>query len=109
MPSRKNADGDVLRMVKEFGLGKFLGAMMWLMKEICGMPESDLLCPPVVKEGKFLLSEIMAGGNFGKYRNDDLQRNTLARKRALLPHYPSEVLWMIPWKIWHKCWRMVNS
>ncbi len=95
-----------LNVLKCIGLGKFAAAMMWVMREVCGMPTSDLLCEPNEKEGMFLLSEMMAGGNFGQERNDGKFRNSFSRWMMMVKHYPSEVLWMIPWKIWHKGWMM---
>ena len=70
--------------------------------------EDWMLCEPNEKEGRFLLSEIMAGGNFGKSRQDEKVRNSFSRWMMMLKHYPSEVLWMVPWKVWHKGWRLVN-
>lgn len=95
-----------LKIIRELGIEKFLSAMMWELKEVCGMPPEFMLCEPNETEGKFLLKEIMAGGNFGKARSDGLKRNSFNRYRVMVRHYPSEVLWMIPWKVWHKCWRI---
>ena len=100
---------EVCAELKRFGLDRFSGAMMWVLNEVCGMDEAYLLCEPNEKEGRFLLDEIMRGGNFGHYRSDNRKRNSATRMHALLPHYPSEVLWVVPWKLWHKCWRMVNG
>lgn len=100
---------DTLRFISRIGLGKFLGAMMWLMKDVCEAADEMLLCEPDEREGRFLLNEVMEGGNFGKYRTDNLKHNSAARVFTLLPHYPNEVLWVVPWKCWHKCWRMVNQ
>lgn len=95
-------------ILKTFGLLKFAEATMWVLKDICGMSDEYLICEPNEKEGRFLLDEIMRGGNFGKFRTDNRRRNSLPRILALLPHYPSEVLWVVPWKVWHWCWRKVN-
>ncbi len=99
---------DVQSLLRRFGMIKFASAMMWVLQEVCGMSSEYFLCEPNEKEGRFLLDEIMRGGNFGHYRTDNRKRNTVARMLALLPHYPQEVLWVVPWKIWHKCWRMLN-
>ena len=99
----------VTLLLKRFRMMRLAGAMMWVLKEVCGMDEACLLCEPNEKEGRFLLDEIMRGGNFGHYRSDNRKRNSATRMLALLPHYPSEVLWVVPWKLWHKCWRMVNG
>lgn len=100
---------DVVANLERFGLMKLAGAMMWVIQEVCGMSSDYLIYEPNEKEGRFLLDEIMRGGNFGKYRRDNLRKNTAARMFALLPYYPSEVLWMMPWKLWHKGWRMLNK
>ena len=99
----------VVANLKRFEMMKLAGAMMWVLQVVCGMSSDYLICEPNEKEGRFLLDEIMRGGNFGKYRRDNLRRNTVARMFILLPHYPSEVLWVVPWKLWHKVWRMVNK
>ena len=100
---------DIIRVLKSIGLAKFTGAVMWVMQEVCVMPESELLCSPNEKEGTFLLEEIMAGGNFGQTRTDGKVRNSFSRWMMMVKHYPGEVLWMLPWKGWHKVWRLVNQ
>ncbi|MCR5573687.1 MAG: nucleotidyltransferase family protein [Bacteroidaceae bacterium] len=103
-----NGRDEAMRTLKSIGLVRFTSAMMWVLHEVCGMPASELLCEPNEKEGKFLLSEIMTGGNFGKTRQDGKVRNSLSRWLMMVKHYPSEVLWMVPWKVWHRCWRFFN-
>lgn len=98
----------VVSLLKRFELIRFAGAMMWVLKEVCGMPAEYLIGEPNEKEGRFLMDEVMRGGNFGKYRKDSHKHNTASRMFSLLPHYPSEVLWVVPWKLWHKCWRLMN-
>lgn len=96
-----------IRAINSFGLGKFCGAMMWVLKDACGMPSEYLLCEPDEKEGRFLLSEIEASGNFGHQRLDDRGQNTFARHLIMLKHYPRQVIWMVPWKLWHWFWRIL--
>lgn len=101
--------------LKSFGVGKFAASIMHIMRRVFNIDESLILCKPNAEEGQFLLSEIMRGGNFGRYddRNEyfpvdnKIQRGFLNTKRNLcyLKHYPSEVLWMPLWKMWHWCWR----
>lgn len=100
---------EVINTLKGLGLEKFAGAMMYVLKEVCGASEDILLCEPDVKEGKFLLSEIMAAGNFGHQRiGESLPTNSPKRYWVMMKHYPSEVLWQIPWKVWHCGWRKTN-
>lgn len=99
---------EVAEMLKEFGLYKLASAIMWVLTETCGMSNTELLCEANEKEGRFLYDEIMRGGNFGHYRKDDRKRNTVTRYIALLPHYTNEVLWVLPWKIWHRSWMVLH-
>ena len=109
---------DVLHEIKALGLSDFLSAMMWVIQVVCFPKEDERgksedvdwkLCEPNEKEGRFLLNEIMRGGNFGHHRNDNLQRNTIRRWSMVVKHYPNEVLWMVPWKIWHKSWMLIHK
>lgn len=98
-----------------FGMKKFVGAVMYVLRIVFGADENILLCEPNYKEGEFLLDEILRGGNFGKYddRNQyvpDTHRwkrglNNAKRNIRFLKNYPSEVLWMPLWKTWHWGWR----
>lgn len=99
----------VIADLKRFGMMSLAKAMMWVLQKVCRTPKDYLLCEPDEKEGLFLLDEIMRGGNFGHYRRDKRRRNSINRMFAMLPHYPQEVLWMVPWKCWHKCWRLLNA
>ena len=83
---------------------------MWIMKNVFGMNDDMLLCKPNDNEGRFLLSELIAAGNFGIQRiGPELKANSLERYRLMIKHYPKDVFWMIPWKIWHRCWRWMNN
>ena len=99
----------VVADLKRLGLLRLASAMMWVLEEVCGMGQELLLCNPDEKDGVFLLDEVMRGGNFGHHRMDNRRRNTAGRMFALLPHYPREVMWIVPWKLWHKCWRFLHS
>lgn len=101
--------------LKTFGLGKFAAAVMYIEQKVFDIEESNMLCQPNEKEGEFLLDEILRGGNFGHFddRNvtidvdDRFKRGLYNVKRNFryLKSYPSEVLWMPIWKIWHWYWR----
>jgi len=86
-----------LETITSIGLNKFLGAMMWVLKDACGLKGQYLLCEPNEKEGRSLLKDIVASGNFGKQRKGEtLKRNSLKRYWIMMKHYPTEVFWMIP-------------
>ena len=57
----------VQRELKFLGLWKFAGAVMYVMKEVLGMPEDRMIAPVDEKRGELLLAEILEGGNFGRH------------------------------------------
>ena len=63
--------------LKELGLWKFAGGIMYIMQEVFGMPASRLIVPLSEKYGKFMLNEVLEAGNFGKH--DD--RNRFGRSK----------------------------
>lgn len=99
----------VVRNLRSLGLMKLAAAVMWVLQDVCGMSSDYLLCEPNEKEGRFLLKEIIDGGNFGRYREGEDTQNTTSRMLTMLLHYPNEVLWVLPWKVWHKAWRLFRK
>ena len=55
------------RLISRFHLQRFASSSMWIMKEVFGLEKRYLLCKPDAKVGRFLFSEIIQSGNFGKY------------------------------------------
>ena len=90
----------VQKELKELGLWKFAGGIMYIMQEVFGMPASRLIVPPNEKYGKFVLNEVLEAGNFGKHdaRNrfgrsqlgHNLQR--VYRDIRLMRYFPAEAL-----------------
>ena len=113
--SNKQEREDAFNTLKRLNLQKFTGAIMYVLQDVFALDDEWMLCEPNQKEGAFLLDEIMRGGNFGQYDdrnkwyevNQRLKRGLFNAKRNLryLAHYPSEVLWIPAWKLWHWCWR----
>lgn len=108
-----------LMKLREFGVGRFCGAMMYVLQKVFGMEQEYLLCEPNMKEGGYLLNEIMMGGNFGHYDKrikKSVNESKMARflrqtQRNLhqFTHYPTESFFS-PWwraKIW--IWRKWNG
>lgn len=110
---------DIKKQLRKFGLLKFVGAMMYVLKEVCGMKEDMMLIQPNEKAGKLLLQEILLTGNFGKYdeRYDRKEHEGVvsANKRKmnrwikLVRDYPAEVIYIPAWKLWHWSWRKWNG
>ena len=99
--------------LKELGLWKFAGAIMYIMQEVFGMPSSRLIAPPNEEYGKFVLNEVLEAGNFGKHdaRNrfgrsqlgHNLQR--VYRDMRLVRYFPAEALSEPLFRVWHFFWR----
>ena len=103
--------------LKELGLWKFAGGIMYIMQEVFGMPASRLIVPPNEKYGKFVLNEVLEAGNFGRHdaRNrfgrsqlgHNLQR--VYRDIRLVMYFPAEALSEPIFRTWHFFWRMKNK
>ena len=104
----------VQKELKELGLWKFAGVIMYIMQEVFGMPASRLIVHPNEKYGKFVLNEVLEAGNFGKHdaRNrfgrsqlgHNLQR--VYRDIRLVRYFPAEALCEPLFRIWHFFWRL---
>ena len=100
--------------LKELGLWKFAGGIMYIMQEVFGLPASRLIVPPNEKYGRFVLNEVLEAGNFGKHdaRNrfgrsklgHNLQR--VYRDMRLVRYFPAEALSEPFFRVWHFFWRL---
>ena len=107
----------VQKELKELGLWKFAGGIMYIMQEMFGMPASRLIVPPNEKYGRFVLNEVLEAGNFGRHdaRNrfgrsqlgHNLQR--VYRDIRLVRYFPAEALCEPLFRVWHFFWRMKNK
>ena len=111
---------ECLRQIERFGMKRFASAMMYVLQTVFAMPDKYLICLPNKEEGKFLLSEIMQAGNFGRYDERikrvegscscmKVQWNHAFEKwkhnLRLIAHYPEEVLWEPIFRVYHLVWR----
>ena len=107
----------VQKELKELGVWKFAGGIMYIMQVVFGMPASRLIVPPNEKYGKFVLNEVLEAGNFGRHdaRNrfgrsqlgHNLQR--VYRDIRLVRYFTGEALCEPLFRIWHFFWRMKNK
>lgn len=105
------------RSIERLGMKRFARAVMYIMVELFGMERRYLLFEPDEREGKFLIEEVLTGGNFGQYdmRLGDKNHETVGRRwlrmsvrnMRFVKHYPSEALceplfrtWFWMWKRW---------
>ena len=112
--SSSTAIDRVQEELKELGLWKFAGGIMYIMQEVFGMPASRLIVPPNEKYGRFVLNEVLEAGNFGRHdaRNrfgrsqlgHNLQR--VYRDIRLVRYFPAEALCEPFFRVWHYFWRL---
>ena len=112
----------MMEIVSWFGMRKFAGALMYVMKVLLGMPQEYLLCEPSEKDGKFLMDEILMSGNFG---HDDPRMGQLVqggyfksrisqawrrfkRNMRFLTSYPGEVIWEPVIRVEHFAWKKLE-
>ena len=106
------------RDLKRLGLWHFAGAVMYVLYEVLGLPAEKQVVPIDVKRGKLLLSEIIYGGNFGKYASKygHFTQQGMAKKHFLkiwrnmhfVRYYPAEALSEPIFRTWHFFWRLFH-
>ena len=109
----------VQKELKPLGLWKFAQAVMFVMKEVFGLSEDRMIAPTDEKEGRFLLDEIMKGGNFGQY--DDRMGSKVGeskihryfrmnlRNLRFVKHYPTEALSEPLFRTWFAVWKKIHG
>ena len=108
----------VQKELKHLVLWKFAQAVMFVMKEVFGLSEDRMIAPMDEKEGRFLLDEIMRGGNFGQY--DDRMGSKVGeskihryfrmnlRNLRFVKHYPTEAVCEPIFRTWFAGWKFIN-
>lgn len=116
-PSLKGGESqtELAKLLKTFGMWKFARGVMWVLQEVFGLEKEYMICEPLESEGQFILSEVMAGGNFGHHderllseKGGKLQtlKKVIKHNAHLMRHYPAEIVWPPIWFVWHKLWKM---
>lgn len=116
--NRNQKDDEWLKdQVAAFGMKSFAEATIWIMGKVFGMGMIDVPWIPDEREGRFVLNEIIIGGNFGKgddrYNKADSHAGMLGdiirRDLHLASHYGSEAAMAPMYYIWHFCWKRMNN
>lgn len=107
------------RELKHLGLWKFAQAVMYVLNETLGLPKEKMIAPINVNEGRFLLTEIMQGGNFGQYdtrlgskKNEGKLHRYLRmnlRNFRFVKHYPTEALSEPLFRTWFALWKKIHG
>ena len=111
-----NMDDHLMRDVESMGMTRFASATMWVLQTVFAMPAIPSLWKADEGEGRFLLGEIMAGGNFGKcdarYCHATSKAGKLVeisrRNWHLLSHYGSDAIAAPVYYIWHFFWKRIQ-
>lgn len=109
------------RSIERLGMKRFARVVMYIMVELFGMDRRYLLFEPDEREGKFLIEEVLIGGNFGQYdkRLGDKSHETVGRRwlrmsvrnMRFVKHYPSEALCEPLFRTWFwmcKRWKGIS-
>lgn len=116
------SEEETMKIISWLGMKRFAGALMYVLREVCGMPAKFLLCEPLVKDGKFLMEEILMSGNFGHvdprmgnvatggYLKSRLSQASRRFKRNMrfFTCYPGEVIWEPVVRVEHFVWKKLK-
>ena len=90
---------EIAALMPKFGLSRTCRALMWVLAYVFGLERSHMLCEPDARRGKWMLKDVIAGGNFGFFsvreRSKNFRRFLLKRCRSirLFAFDPVEALW----------------
>lgn len=107
------------RTLHRLGLWRFARAVSYVLATVFLTEADRLPAPPDVREGRFLLREIMLAGNFGHHdRRQEYSKgggpanrylSHLRGNLRLMLHYPEEALCAPFFRTWHYLWRKWNG
>lgn len=122
---------NLVALFEQFGMMRFAKGVMWIMAHVFANVNTStslaqavndddnffLGIMPDEKEGRYILEQVMMGGNFG-HHDERLQNSHSGKWSAiskilkhnlhLLAHYPSDVIWAPIWIVYHKMWKLKN-
>lgn len=91
----------------------------YVLSVVFGLRDDRMLVPVDRKRGQLLLSEVLGGGNFGKFftKYDHFTRQGMVKKYFLkiyrnlhfIRQYPAEALSEPLFRTWHFLWRIGKS
>jgi hypothetical protein len=105
---------ELCHTLKHLGLWNISGAVSWVLHNQLGLDEDYLLTPQDSVRGCFLWREMLLGGNFGQFKEDNLRVHSklgnnlrrLKRDVNLLRYFPSECISEPIFRLYHYFWRL---
>ena len=107
--------------VRAFGMERFAHGLMWAMGEVLALPREWMPWTPDEQEGRFILEQMMAGGNLGLHTVEETGRQavrpsapprkkhrTLHRALHLMRRYPEEAFPLPFWAVYNRTWKLVH-
>lgn len=116
MNENKDENDILFAWIKKLGMEKFYTGIIWVMQEVLGDVHNTFGIKPDARLGKFILQEIMIGGNFGHHdeRQKDVGRMSFGKRwktyldvsMVRFRYFPMETLWSWMFRmkvgIWHR-------
>lgn len=113
---------DRMKVIESLGMKRFAGALMYVLRELLGIPEEYLLCAASEKDGLSLMNEILMSGNFGHgdprmaaitssgYLRGRLSQawRRFKRNMRFFTSYPGEVIWEPIVRFEHFIWKKLK-
>lgn len=105
-------------LYKYLGLLKFARGVMWIEYKYLGIEKDFLLVEPDERIGEVIMTEVLAGGNFGRYddRYSTRRMGMLARGLTdvyrlfiLALYFPKESIWKTIKKIGNQKWKLERA
>lgn len=106
------------KVIRHIGMGRFASAMMWVLEHTMSLKLELMLLPPNEADGRFLLEEIMRGGNFGKHEEHKTRNSkhyfssfygSIFRNFRYLRFNPFDWFWSPLWRVYYFAWRKKNG
>lgn len=109
-------NGIVARVLQNTGLLSMARAVMYVMREVFTLDERMMIVEPDERRGRIIMTEIIAGGNFGQgderyhFAHNAIGRNILGlwRDLRLMRYFPAEALSEPLFRLYHFFWRLAH-
>ena len=103
----ENEKAEYMRLLDRFGIDGFASGVMYILHDVFGLDEQQLLCKPNKRQGHALLRElfkpIQDKGCLTKGKSKENHLKRFIKRQAnimrFLPFYPQEILWSPYWMI----------